>query len=74
MIAHAIIQFTDGTSKVLDLGEKCIELDLPSHMRQSIAVNQTAGGGFKLSFTTGLMEGRKWESITIRKEQTTQPE
>ncbi len=67
MKAELLITFSDGSTKVLDLGEKCLELDLHSGMRQSIAVNQTSSGNFKMSFTTGLMSGRSWNEITIRK-------
>jgi hypothetical protein len=67
MKAEAIITFSDGSTKALDLGEKCLELDLHSGLRQSIAVNQTAQGGFKMSFTSGLMSGKSWEEIRIVK-------
>lgn len=70
MKASLTITFSSGDTKVLDLGDKCLELDLHSGLRQSIAVNQTAQGGFKMSFTTGLMEGKSWTEITIRKENT----
>lgn len=68
MKASLLITFSDGSTKELDLGEKCLELDLHSGLRQSIAVNQTAQGGYKMSFTTGLMQGKSWKEITIRKE------
>ena len=66
MKAEAIITFADGSTKTLDLGGKCIELQLGSHMRQSIAVNQT-NGGYKMSFTTGIMDGKSWTEIRIVK-------
>lgn len=69
MTATAIIQFKDGSTKELPLGEKCLELDLHAGMRQSIAINQTAQGGYKMSFTTGLMQSKSWESITISKQE-----
>lgn len=69
MTATAIIQFTDGTTREIPLGEKCIELDMHEGMRQSIAINQKGDGTFKMSFTTGLMKGKFWESITIKKNQ-----
>jgi hypothetical protein len=70
MHATAVITFTDGTTKELPLGEKCLELDLHNGHRQSIAINQKADGTYKMSFTTGLMQGTSWESITIKKEPT----
>jgi hypothetical protein len=68
MTAHVIITFSDGSTRVLDLGEKLSVIDVPSHMRQSIAVNQNAQGGFHLSYTKPLMDGKSWTEITIRKE------
>lgn len=70
MTASATITFSDGTTKELPLGDKCLELDLHSGHRQSIAINQKADGTFKLSFTTGLMQGKSWTEITIKKEPT----
>lgn len=67
MTATCTIHFQNGETKVLPLGEKCIELQLPIHMRQSIAVDQTSQG-WKMAFTAGLMEGRKWEKIVIEKQ------
>lgn len=69
MKASLTITFSNGETKVLDLGEKCLELDLHNGHRQSIAVNQTAQGSYRMSFTTGLMSGRSWKEITIRKEE-----
>jgi hypothetical protein len=68
MTASMHITFSDGSTKVLDLGEKVIELDLHSGLRQSIAVNQTAQGGYKMSFTKGVMDNKSWQEIAIRKE------
>lgn len=66
MTATVIITFSDGTTRELPLGEKLSEIDVPHHMRQSIAVNQTHTG-FHLSYTKPLMDGKSWESITIKK-------
>lgn len=68
MTAIATIHFSDGTTKELPLGDKCLELDLHAGLRQSIGINQTAMGDYKLSFTKGLMQGKSWESITIKKQ------
>ena len=68
MTASLTITYSDGSTKVISLGEKLVELDLPSHMRQSIAVNQTAMGEFRLSYSKPLMDGKSWSEITIRKD------
>lgn len=68
MTTTATIHFSDGSTRELPLGEKCLELDLHAGLRQSIAINQTAQGNFKMSFTTGLMQGKSWRSITITKQ------
>lgn len=70
MTASAIITFSDGTTKELPLGDKCLELDLHTGLRQSIAINQTARGDYRMSFTTGLMQGKSWQSITIKKHES----
>jgi hypothetical protein len=67
MNASLTISFEDGTTKVISLGQKCIEIDLPPESRQSIAVNQTPRGEFRLSFTKPMMDGKKFKSITIMK-------
>jgi hypothetical protein len=68
MTASLTITFTDGSTRVLDLGDKLQEIDLPHHMRQSIAVNQNGGGKFTLAYTKPLMDGKSWASITITKD------
>lgn len=70
MTASAIITFSDGTTKELPLGDKCLELDLHNGLRQSIAINQTARGDYRMSFTTGLMQGKSWKEITIKKHES----
>jgi hypothetical protein len=70
MTASATITFIDGTTKELPLGDKCLELDLHSGLRQSIAINQTARGDYRMSFTTGLMQGKSWKEITIKKNES----
>jgi hypothetical protein len=73
MTALLTITFTDGTTKELDLGSACVEINLPPESRQSIAVNQTHKGEFRLSFTKPLMEGKRFQKIVIEK-MPTQPE
>ncbi len=67
MSALLQIDFTDGTSKVIDLGKRAIEIDLPPTSRQSISINQSPNGGFTLSFTKPIMDGKQFRSITIKK-------
>ena len=67
MKASLQIDFTDGTSKVIDLGEKAIEISLPLSSRQSISINENSQGGFNLSFTKPIMDGKQFRSITIKK-------
>ncbi len=67
MNATLTIEFEDGTSKVIDLGPKCIEIDISPESRQSIAINGNAAGSFLMSFTKPLMDGKKFKSITIKK-------
>ncbi len=69
MNATLRILFDDGTSKEIPLGDKCIEINLPPTAKQSIAINQTPKGGFNLSYTKALMDGKKWEEIVIRKDE-----
>lgn len=68
MTAHATIHFSDGTISTLPLGEKLVVLDVPDSMRQSIAINQTSHGEFRLSYTKPLMKGKSWEKIVIEKQ------
>jgi hypothetical protein len=67
MRAKLTINFTDGSSKVIDLGESCIELDVSAHRKQSVGVQQVGSTKFKLAFTKPLMEGKQFESIIINK-------
>jgi hypothetical protein len=73
MTASLVITFSDGTTRALDLGDKLQEIDLPHHMRQSIAVNQNGQGRYTLAYTKPLMEGKSWTEITIRKDGASTP-
>lgn len=67
MRAELTINFTDGSSKVIDLGESCIELDVSEHRKQSVGVQQVGSTKFKLAFTKPIMDGKQFQSITITK-------
>lgn len=66
-MATMTILFEDGTERVIDLGQKCVEIDLPDAAKQSISVHQTPRGEYRMSFTKPLMVGKKFQSITISK-------
>lgn len=61
------IEFTDGTTKEINLGTKCIEINLPQNAKQSLSINQ-GKNGFILSFTKHLMDGKQFKEIKIVKE------
>lgn len=69
MTASALITFSDGRESSSRV-EAVQELEMPPHLRQSIHLTQQASGAFKLVISNGLLAGKSWESITIKKQES----
>jgi hypothetical protein len=68
MNATLRITFEDGSTKELPLSDTCFEIDVAAERKQSISVQQNLSGQYKLGYTKPLMDGKKWQSITIEKQ------
>jgi len=67
MTATVLIATADGKTSALNV-EAMQELEMPSHLRQSIHLTQLPNGNYKLVLSNGMLSGKSWESITIKKE------
>lgn len=65
--AKAVINFEDGSEKLLDLGAECTQINLPADRPQSMSIHQNKSGEWNFAFTAPLFEGKKFKSITITK-------
>jgi hypothetical protein len=67
MTGKCIIEFEDGSTKELNLGNKCIEINTRGPTtRQSIVIQETKDG-WNMSFTKPMMDGKKFKEIKIVK-------
>jgi len=66
MTATVLITATDGKDSALNV-EAVQELEMPSHLRQSIHLTQLPNGNYKLVLSNGMLAGKSWESIIIKR-------
>lgn len=67
MTATLTITFEDGTAKTIVLAN-AIEMNVSAERKQSIEFRETSSGEWVMAFTKPLLEGRKFSSISVRKE------
>jgi hypothetical protein len=66
MTATLVIKFEDGTETVITL-DKFIEIKLPPENPQSMCVLQDKRGRFILNATSSLLQGKRFQEISITK-------
>lgn len=67
MTATLTLNFEDGTSKQITLAH-AVELDVSSHLKQSLEFRQTKPDRWIMSYTKPLFDGKKISTITFAKD------
>ena len=66
MKASLTLDFEDGSQTVLTLS-KAIEINTLPQTKQSLCFNQTSKGDWVMSFTKAMFEGKKINTISMKK-------